>query len=259
MKIKHYVITRFLSSLNLGLGERIFDEEIIQDGLSYVRSYFVPSMNNQSVKDFTVIFMVNDRHDTENSRIRELYDMPLDMPFKVLKVGEYFDYILKDSEGADKVILTRMDYDDLVNRDAAKEVRGLAERCDCDIFSYGYNTGMILHDGTLYTFTKPGYWKHGYFSIFESVCISRKALTPEMNIYSFTHTALKKEVEKYAEKYGLTTTAIAEKEGIENFVWVRHRNTGTELLTNTIVSGRKLDEKVEMDPSEFITLFGREQ
>lgn len=258
MKIKHYVITRFLSSLTLGLGERIFDEDIIQDGLSYARSYFIPSMNNQTVKDFTVIFMINDRHDTENSGIRELYDVKLEMPFKVLRKSEYLNYIMEDSKDADKVILTRMDYDDFVNCEAASEIQAMASESACDIFSYGYNTGMILYEGKLYPFVKPGYWKNGYFSIFESVCVSRKYLTPELDIYSFSHTFMKTEVKKYAEEHSITTMEMPEAESTENFVWVRHKNTGTELLTNTPVSNRKLLNVIEMDQKRFRWLFGGE-
>lgn len=258
MKIKHYVITRFLSSTTLGLGEKIFDEDIIQDGLSYVRSYFIPSMNNQTVKDFTVIFIINEKHDTENSGIKELYDVKLDMPFKVLRHNEYFKFIIEDSKDADKVILTRMDYDDFVNREAVNEIQILATENNCDIFSYGYNTGMILCEGKLYPFVKPGYWKQGYFSIFESVCVSRKHLTSKINIYSFTHTALKNEVKKYAKEHNLTVTEIPETESTENFVWVRHKNTGTELLTNTLVSNRKLLDVIEMDQKRFRRLFGGE-
>lgn len=259
MKIKHYVITRFLSSLTLGLGERVFDEDIIQDGLGYARSYFIPSMNNQTVKDFTVIFMINQRHDTENSRIKELYDMKLDMPFKVLKDIEWFDYVLEDSKDADWVILTRMDYDDLVNRKAAEEVQDLVRENEAsDIFSYGYNTGMILYEKQLYSFIKPSYWKQGYFSVFESICVKRSVLNPDINIYNFNHTQLKSEVNNYAKEHGLKAVDTSDKDTFNNFVWVRHKNTGTELNTGVIAAKSRFRNKLQMSSDTFKGLFGRE-
>jgi hypothetical protein len=260
MKIKHYVITRFLSSTTLGLGDMIFDESIIQNGLSYVRSYFIPSMNNQTVKDFTVIFMINENHDTQNSGIKELYDLQLDMPFVVLPHDKYFKYIKEDSADADWVILTRMDYDDLVYKKAAEEVQDLVRSNDSqgDIFTYGYNTGMILYENQLYTFPKTNYWKQGYFSIFESVCVRRSELTSDINIYSLSHPHLKSEVCKYAADNGLTFISEQERESFDNFVWVRHENTGTELLSGFAVSKDRLNTSLpEFDNDTFKDLFGR--
>lgn len=261
MKIKHYVITRFLSSTTLGLGDRIFDEDIIENGLSYVKSYFIPCLNNQTVKDFTVIFMINENHDVQNSSIRKLFNLKLDMPFIVLPCDKYFKYIEEDSVDADWVILTRMDYDDLVYKKAAEEVQDLVRSNDSqgDIFTYGYNTGMILYKNQLYVFPKPSYWKQGYFSIFESVCVRRNKLTSDIDIYSLSHPHLKSDVRRYAVDNRLTLISKPERESFDNFVWVRHENTGSELLWGSTVSEDRLNTSLpEFDNDTFKDLFGRD-
>lgn len=258
--IGHYVITRFLSNSKLGFGERIFDEDVIQDRLSYLRTYFIPTMNNQTVKNFTVIFLINDKHDTKNSGIKELYDMKLDMPFKVLKESEYMKYIRYKTADAHKrkLILTRMDDDDLVNYKAVEEIQKYAIEINNDIFSYGYNSGMILYEGKLYPFPTPSYRAQGYFSIFESVCVWCESLWPDLNIYSYPHTTLKTDIRNYAKRHGLNVDHAFERYSLENFVWIRHKNTSTELLTNSPIRNRKLEKEIQIDPDRFKLLFGVE-
>lgn len=243
MKIKHFVITRFLSSQTLGLGNKIFDEDIINDGINYAKDYFIPSLNNQTNKNFEVIFMINEKHDTVNSSIKKLYDMPLTVPFHVVRSNECMDFCKEQSVGYDWMICTRMDYDDLVKNTAVDEVQKHVEKNqNADAITYGYNEGLSYYNGDLYVFDKPGYDYKGYFSVFESVCFNLKHEVGFF-IYNANHTELKQVVQGYCTEHGLTCKVIDTNDNM-NFVWVRHKNTGTELLGNPVINKNRIKNKV---------------
>jgi hypothetical protein len=54
--IKHFITTRFYCA-NLGLGLNIFDENILSSGYENMKRWFIPSFNNQTDLDFTMIFL----------------------------------------------------------------------------------------------------------------------------------------------------------------------------------------------------------
>ncbi len=256
MKIKHFVITRFLSSKTLGLGDKIFDETIIQNGINYVNSYFIPSLNNQTNKNFDIIFIVNDEHDIENSEIKNLNNIKTEIKYHILKNSEYIEFCKNESKGYDWLILTRMDYDDLVKNTAVEEIQTIISNNDMyDLLCYGYNTGYTMFKKNLYVFDKPGYNKYGYFSIFESLCIKINSNVDLFDIYFFNHTQLKKEVTNIGKSKQLKYLIPPESNSQDNFVWVRHENTGTELLSGVKAFNLRL-KKLCPKPDNFKERFG---
>lgn len=258
MKIKHFVITRFLSTKHLGLGDKIFDEDIIQNGIDYVNNFFIPSMNNQTNKDFEIIFIINNEHDIENSGIKKLRDINTDILCHILKDNEYFNFCKEQAKGYDWLILTRMDYDDLVKNTAAEEIQSMVKKnSNYDLFCYGYNTGYTLNlkNKNLYNFEKSSYYKSGYFSIFESLCMNLKTVKNPINVYSCQHTHLKKEVEKKGKAEYLRYMIPPDSTCTNNFVWVRHENTGTELISGTAAFNNRFRNQCEI-PNNFKELFG---
>ena len=258
MKIKHFVITRFLSSETLGLGDKIFDDQIIENGIDYVTKYFIPSMNNQTNKNFEIIFIINDKHDIENSSIKKLYDIDTSIKYHILKNSEYFKFCVDSANGYDWIILTRMDYDDLVKNTAVEEIQDIvAKNNNYDIICSGYNTGYIMHNETFYRFEETSYHNDGYFSIFESVCTNLNSTAKIKSIYSYTHTKLKNEIREYAKANGLKCMIYEKPKNCDNFVWVRHENTGTELLNGMSRFNNRLKLKCKK-PENFKSLFGIE-
>ena len=63
MKIKHFVITRFLTRDDLGYGDRIFDDDVIAESVEYVKKYFIPSLENQTNKNFERIRQIGNHQD----------------------------------------------------------------------------------------------------------------------------------------------------------------------------------------------------
>ena len=97
----------------------------------------------------------------------------------------------------------------------------------------------------------------GYFSIFESICTNLKTVNDEniISIYSYTHTALKQEVQN--KKTFLNCLVPPDTKIPDNFVWVRHENTGTELLTGNVAPKISSDDLCTI-PKNFKDRFGKD-
>lgn len=265
MELKHYVITRFLCDPGIGLGNKIFEPEAIEKAIEYVKSYFMPTLENQTQKDFTIIFIINDKHRTDAEPLKKLAGLETDISYYILKHGEYMDFIRKDSDGADCVILTCMDYDDLVKSTAAEEVRKISESCDTDVATYGYDKGYVMREeGGIWDFAERGYTKNrsGYMSVFYSIIFkgenARHAIKSVNDIYAYAHTSISSEMKIFAESRGLGFRQYrADKE--PSFVWVRHKGTGTELLSGTGVFNKDFIRKqIDGAPAGFKSRFGVE-
>ena len=265
MELKHYVITRFLCDPGIGLGDKIFKPETIEKAIEYVKSYFMPTLENQTQKDFTIIFIINDEHHTDAEPLKKLTRLETDISYYILKHGEYMNFIGKDSDGADCVILTCMDYDDLVKSTAAEEVRKISESCGTDVATYGYDKGYVMREeGGIWDFAERGYTKNrsGYMSVFYSIIFkgenAQHAIRSVNDIYAYAHTLISSKMKIFAESHKLRFRQYrAGKE--PSFVWVRHEGTGTELLSGTSVFSKDFMRKqIDEAPAGFKSRFGVE-
>lgn len=231
MKIKHFVITRFLTRDDLGYGDRIFDDDVIAESVEYVKKYFIPSLENQTNKNFEIVFLVNDKHDTEESNIRLLKELDTCFKCHVVKKSDLAGFVKSESSGYDRLITTRMDYDDLVYSGAAQEIQGLAERSKEVVFTYGYNNGTLKRGKQICKYN-PKYG-NGYFSVFLSLVIDLKTM-PSADVYELDdHTNVRKTLKDLCGKNKVVYSDAFFKRSAENqyyFVWVRHENTASSLM-----------------------------
>ena len=90
-------------------------------------------------------------------------------------------------------------------------------------------------------------------SVVNSMFSNKKAIKLQIN-----KKILKNDHNDSKIKHGLNVDHAFERYSLENFVWIRHKNTSTELLTNSPIRNRKLEKEIQIDPDRFKLLFGVE-
>ena len=62
IKFKHLIITRFMMELNIkNYNEKIYTDNYIQNSIRVLNKYLLPSLGNQTCKDFTWILKIGDK------------------------------------------------------------------------------------------------------------------------------------------------------------------------------------------------------
>lgn len=110
MRIKHLIVTRFLCNSNMSLGDKVFDKDIINEGLRLLNTYLIPSLENQTNKNFTLVLLIHDKANEENIG----FNMSTSFDVKIMKVSEYDAYLEEVYNDYQFVIQTTQDYDDCV-------------------------------------------------------------------------------------------------------------------------------------------------
>lgn len=241
-KITHYIITRFMNNMNLGYGAKIFDKEILRDSSKYLNYNLIKSLENQTDLNFELLVVIHDNNDSDF--IKSLIKTSL--VFHVIKNKDLNNYIRKHITG-DFLITTRIDYDDFIKNNAVSECK----QKFVDFFNVNYNTlfcvngyhsGLSCVDTKFYVMNKH-YSSGGFFSAFVSLCYNLKCLTSPDDIVSVyflgDHTKLFKGIENLICHLNIhdcknITKYIDDKETEKyNYIWYRHKNTGSELLHYT--------------------------
>lgn len=267
MKIKHFVITRFLSwGPGAGFGDKMFSKETIDFAFSMIEKYFLLSLNNQSNKNFSLIFLVHNDFD-----IKEIFDerfnsLDIKMPYFVLHSSDLDEFLLNNLDNSDFLITTRMDYDDLVKSTAIDEVQNAClKHINDPLFTYGYAKGYFMTTDTndlIYTHETPYFnERHGYFSIFMSLCINlnkiKELKIDLINVYSLGyHHDIRKGIENFINYYKIKiNNYLYTSNDEDNYVWVRHKNSGSEFLNMNPPIKRK---QIKIDNNTFKERFGYE-
>jgi len=155
----HFILTRF----NLKLwpkdknGSRIEREAWLDERMELFEKYCYPSVKRQSCQDFRWILMLDDT--TSPEVVDRLNELREDLPqMELLEVPEWYArsyaelfrrFVLKESEGEEKVLTTYLDNDDAISTDYVKIVQHEAESCanrTALTFDHGYQyfTGMQI-------------------------------------------------------------------------------------------------------------------
>lgn len=136
----HLILTRFFC-FNLNLD--IFDETLLSNGLYFLKKYLIPSLENQTNKNFTHILLINDNHIKSNSlTIRQLYDLKPNYKFKVLTISEFKEF--RQSIKSSDVIISRIDNDAVYNNAVEDTQQHFDETQNLKF--YGYRNGITVED-----------------------------------------------------------------------------------------------------------------
>lgn len=219
LKIVHIIITRFL--LNYSNDST---KEYILNGIRVMKKYLLPSLENQSCKDFFWVLMTGSKINT--TFLKSLLNFNNSFQWYIIYAKDIRIFLRNITKGSDILITTRIDYDDRIYYDAVNDVRKEIN-LQRPIFIYGYNKGLYYFelDNKYYDFEFKS--KYGAFSIFESLIIVLNKVNDTYNIYDFGyHNTAKRYLLINYKSLGIKKLkydpAIFDN-GAPKFVWVRQK------------------------------------
>lgn len=154
---RHYIICRF--ALDVGAGIDWTDADTFRRHLDIARKAIVPTLENQTDRDFTLLFLTH--HDTEENTalLRGLTDR---YPVEVSNPRKEPLLTPERLGGAERVITSRLDYDDYVDSQVVARIHS-ACKDDLKVLLYGLHTGATYDpaDDTLRLFANPAFISSG--------------------------------------------------------------------------------------------------
>lgn len=261
--IKHFIFIRFFPYKTPVYPYDIFDVNFLSKQLVLAKANVLKSLENQTNKNFEIVFLANDRYfsETKYEFIFSTLRNSTKLPLKFIKIhqpeNETGMYLLKKSEMPDLikdaydkydfVIQSAMDFDDFIYKDAVAETQSKVNDC-ADILAYGYCKGYTYIRNELYSyrFLCNGL---GHLAILQSLILKSafaKKL-PFVGVYSFVHTKFKIHLKNFLEKNGIE---FSEKMFEQNtstmaYIYFRHEFSHEHLKQNGI-SELKIPKKAPL-------------
>ena len=221
LKIIHTIITRFLYSYH-GINDS--SKEYILNGIRVMKKYLLPSLENQSCKDFIWIILLG--NEANIVYIKSLVNFNNSFQWHVIYEKDIKNFLRNITNSFDILITTRIDYDDRIYYDAVNDVRKEIT-IKKPIFFHGYNRGLYFSEleNKYYDFEYK--MNNGAFSVFESLILVLNQVNDIYTIYDFRphFNVIKKLIKKY-KSLGikqLNYKAGIFDSGAPKFVWVRQK------------------------------------
>ena len=186
--IKHYILIRFYC-IDMMDREKLFNIDLLNNGVNVFKQYALKSLENQSNKNFEVIILIHDEIDDTIKPINDLKEINSKIKLHIIRFNDLRKFMLDNIYGYDYLITTRMDHDDLIYYDAVKEIQS---KCNNNIPFYynGYDKliTMVNNDySNTYKFY-PDYFGIGSINIFQSVILNLNySKQIKYNIFSLSH------------------------------------------------------------------------
>lgn len=204
-RIKHFIFVRFFTFEDPKYPHDIYDVIFLTKQLLLAKHNALPSLENQTNKNFELVFMVNPKFfgNPKYDFVFSALQCATTLPVKFIKPNEQARLIKDAYETNDFVISSRMDFDDFIFKDGVADTQNKVKECD-SILSYGYCKGYKCFDRELYNCLLL-YKKVGHHSILGSMILKStfaKKL-PFIGVYSFNHTKVKIGIKGFLEKNGL--------------------------------------------------------
>lgn len=138
MNFKHYVLTRFNVKSNFAVKnpnnsplELILDESYLEERFKIFEKYTLPSIINQTNQNFKWIILFHKRTPRKFLRkiklLKNVYKFE-DLYFDDNEHFNFSDYCIKNNEISDFYITTRIDNDDMINKDYIDIVQKYAKK-----------------------------------------------------------------------------------------------------------------------------------
>ena len=234
-KIIHIIITRFLSFSNN------LRKEYILNGIRVMKKFLLPSLENQSCKEFIWILMLGNKANITS--LKSLLNFNNSFQWYIIYKKDIKNILKNITRGFDILITTRIDYDDRIYYDAVNDVRKEIN-INKPILLHGYKSGLYYFelDNKYYHFEEKS--KNGAFSVFESLIIVLNKVNDIYNIYDFGHhfivrLKLLKNYKLYGIKKLNYEPAIFDS-GTPKFIWVRQKYSYFYNKTKTSQINKKL-------------------
>ena len=192
LKIIHLIITRFMVELWRlpSFYTKIYTEDYILNGIRVMKKYLIPSLENQSCRQFIWILMLRDKVDI--AYIKSLLNFKGLFESNIIYQKDIKSYIRNITKGFDILITTRIDYDDRIYYDAVNDVRK-SINISKPMIIYGYQRGLHFYESNnkYYEFYLT-YDNRGAMSVFLSLIIVLNKVNDTYIIYDLeTHTRIR--------------------------------------------------------------------
>ena len=218
LKIIHVILTRFLF---FSFNRR---KDYILNGIRVMKKYLLPSLENQSCKDFIWILILGDK--ANMTSLKPFLNFNNSFQWHLIYKKDLKKFVRNITKGFEIQITTRIDYDDRIYYDAVNDVRKEIN-IKRPIFLHGYNKGVYYfeYNNKYYDLEVSG--KRGAFSVFVSLIIFLNKVNGTCTIFDFGHHhSVKANLLRNYKSYGIKKLdyepAIFEY-GASKFVYVRQK------------------------------------
>lgn len=218
LKIIHVILTRFLF---YSFNRR---KDYILNGIRVMKEYLLPSLENQSCKDFIWILIIGDK--ANMTSLKPLLNFNNSFQWHLIYKKDFKKFVRNITKGFEILITTRIDYDDRIYYDAVNDVRKEIN-INRPLFLHGYNKGVYYfeYDNKYYDFEFR--CESGAFSVFVSLIIVLNKVNNTCTILDFGHhQSVKANLLRNYKSYGIKTLnyepALFEY-GAPKFVYVRQK------------------------------------
>ena len=226
-KIIHIILTRFLLESKFGIlfKKKIHQKEYILNGIRVMKKYLIPSLENQSCKQFIWILLLGDNVNKTN--IEYLLNFNYSFEYKIIYFKYLKGFLRNITKGSDILITTNIDYDDIIYYDAVNDVRK-SININKPMILYGYHRGFyyVEKDNKYYEYYHS-YGNKGAINIFVSLIILLNKVNDTYTIYDLgSHTLIRSNLLKSYRSFGVNNLfyepAIFDS-GSPKFVYVRQK------------------------------------
>ena len=166
--MKHFIITPFYPYAKSPLTDEILFGErcnILDIGLVHLTQFLIPSLENQSCQDFTLLLGINRelksyRKDIYSGLLKLQHNSKISM--KVMDWFQFYDYI--DSLDDNYIIATKIDHDDCFGKDTIKIIQNQQDwKLDFKFFACMSGAMLWKDTGDIREYISPT-WKDGLSS-----------------------------------------------------------------------------------------------
>lgn len=244
-RIIHLIFTRFLIEFynQNGYPKKIYTKDYISNGIRVMKKYLIPSLENQSCKNFIWIIMLGDK--ANKTYVESLLKLNISFQFKVIFRKNIKKFVRNITKNIDFLITTRIDYDDGIYYDAVNDIRKEINN-NKPLVLHGYNRGVYYFEfNNKYYDYYHDYHNDGVMSVFFSLITCLSKVNDAYTILDFgDHRYIRKKLLKNYKSYGIKNMnyepAIFDS-GDSKFIYVRQKYSGSYNLTGEIPKHLKLN------------------
>lgn len=198
------IITRFLIEFYSGkyFVGKLYKKDYIINGIKLMKKYLIPSLENQSCRDFIWIMMLGDK--ANKTFIKSLIDINTSFKWDIVYLNSINNYIKNITKDYDILITTRYDNDDIIYYDAVNDARKVIN-INKPMLLHGYNKGFYYYESSnkYYNF-EHNFKNEGAMSIFLSLIIVLNKVNETINVYKLgDHRFIRKNFFKIYRRYGI--------------------------------------------------------
>ena len=244
--LKHFILMRFFPRQDIGYPHDVLDVDFLSQQLILAKNNALKSLNNQTNKDFELVFVVNRKFfsDSKYEFIFSTLTNAAAIPVKFIIAKERPGLIADALDKYDFVIQSGMDFDDFVYKDAIADTQAKVAECD-NVLVYGYCKGYAYVSGELLAYSNR--WKkRGHLRILQSLILksSFAKTLPHVSIDSFNHPKIKLQLKEFLENNGVAFSNNMFQQNISKdaFIYFRHEMSHFNLV---FAKGKSIEDRFQ--------------